>query len=191
MKTVSTGFCNVELRVMQAKLEASGSAERGTMKIEYETIQRSEIDDSVRAIFAEMLRKQGKVRGDLATKADKCKLICMAKVNGKVVAIGGIKQKTASDFAKDKAGMPDLSSEFEWELGYLYTGSDYSRRGIASNIACLLVDAYGKGNLMASTELTANPAMVRVLEKHGFRLFGKPWKSGIHDNYLGLFLKFE
>jgi GNAT superfamily N-acetyltransferase len=161
------------------------------MKIEYETIQCSELDDSVRAIFAEMLRKQGKVQGVLAKKADRCKLICLAKVNGKVVAIGGIKQKTASDFAKDKAGMPDFSNEFEWELGYLYTDSDYSGRGIASNIARLLVDVHGKGNLMASTELTANPAMVRILEKHGFKLFGKPWKSSIHGNYLGLFLKFE
>jgi len=44
---------------------------------------------------------------------------------------------------------------------------------------------------MASTEITANPAMVRILEKQGFRLFGKPWKSDIHGNYLGLFLRFE
>lgn len=161
------------------------------MKIEYETIQCSEIDDSVRAIFADMLQKQGKVGGDFAKKADKCKLVCMARVDGRVVAIGGIKQKTASDFGKDKAGMPGLSSEFKWELGYLYTDSDFSGQGIASNISRLLVDTYGKGNLMASTELTANPAMVRILEKHGFKLFGKPWKSGIHGNYLGLFLKFE
>lgn len=42
-----------------------------------------------------------------------------------------------------------------------------------------------------SAAITANPAMVRMLEKMGFRLFGKPWKSGIHDNYLGLFLKLE
>jgi GNAT superfamily N-acetyltransferase len=160
------------------------------MKIEYEIIQRFEIDGPVRATFAEMLCKQGKVKGDLTTKADRCKLVCIAKLNGKVIAIGGIKQKTASDFANDKAGLPDLSSEFEWELGYLFTDSDYSGRGIASCVTRLLIEAYGKGNLMASTEITANPAMVKILEKQGFRLFGKPWESGIHDNYLGLFLKF-
>lgn len=138
-----------------------------------------------------MLRKQGKVKGDLATKADRCKLVCIAKVDGTVIATGGIKPKTASDFTSEKAGVPDLSSEFEWELGYLYTERDYSGRGIGSNVTRLLVEAYGKGNLMASTEITANPAMVRILEKQGFRLFGKPWKSGIHANYLGLFLRFE
>lgn len=161
------------------------------MKIEYEIVHRLEFDASIRAVFADMLRKQGKVKGDLATKADRCKLICIAKIDGEVVAIGGIKQKTASDFANNKAGVPDLASEFEWELGYLYTDSHYSGRGIASTVTRLLVEAYGKGNLMASTEIAANPAMVRILEKQGFRLLGKPWKSGIHNNYLGLFLKFE
>ncbi|MDO8787831.1 MAG: GNAT family N-acetyltransferase [Sulfuritalea sp.] len=161
------------------------------MKIEYETIQRDQLDDSIRDIFAAMLRKQGKVKGELATKADRCKLICVARIDGNVVAIGGIKKKTASDFDYDKAGIPDLAKEFEWELGYLYTDSGHGGRGLASTIVRLLIDAYGKGSLMASTEIAANPAMVRILEKQGFRLFGKPWKSSIHDNHLGLFLKFE
>ena len=154
-------------------------------------MRRAEIDDSVRATFAEMLRKQGKVQGDLATKADRCKLVCIARVDGTAIAIGGIKPKTASDFSNEKAGVPELSNEFEWELGYLYTDREYSGRGIGSNVTRLLLEAYGKGNLLASTEITANPAMVRILERQGFRLFGKPWKSGIHANYLGLFLRFE
>jgi hypothetical protein len=161
------------------------------VKITYEIIQRAKIDDSVRAAFAEMLRKQGKLKGSLEKKADRCKLICIVRVNDTVIAVGGIKQKTASDFKNEKAGVPDLSSAFEWELGYLHTDCDYSGRGIGSNVTRLLVEAYGNGNLMASTEITANPAMVRILEKQGFRLFGKPWKSGIHGNYLGLFLRFE
>ena len=159
------------------------------MKIEYQMIQRTEIDDSVRTSFAETLRKQGKVKGDLLRKADRCKLLCVVKVDGEVIAIGGIKQKTASDFTK--ARMPELSNEFDWELGYLFTDSEYTGRGIASNVARLLIETYGQGNLMASTEIAANPAMVRILESHGFRLFGKPWRSGIHGKYLGLFLKFE
>jgi len=159
------------------------------MKIEYEIIQRTDIDESVRTSFAVMLCKQGKVKGDLLKKADRCKLLCVVKVDGEVIAIGGIKQITTSDFTK--AGMPDLSNEFEWELGYLFTDSEYTERGIASNVVRLLIKTYGQGNLMASTEIAANPAMVRILENHGFRLFGKPWRSGIHGKYLGLFLKFE
>lgn len=161
------------------------------MKIEYEIIQSEQFDDSIREVFAALLDKQGKVTGDLSKKADRCKILVIARVDGTAVAIGGIKKKTKSDFSNKKAGIPDLEKAFDWELGYLYTEADQCGRGIASTIACLLVDTYGPGNLMASTEIAANPAMVRILEKLGFRLFGKPWKSGIHDNYLGLFLKFQ
>lgn len=160
------------------------------MNLEYRILQRAEINDSVRRTFAAMLKKQGKVEGDLATKADRCTLICLAKVDGEVVAIGAVKRKTPSDFSQEKAGIPHLASEFDWELGYLYTEENFRGRGVASTVARLLVETYGKGNLMASTEIAANPGMVRILERLGFRLFGTPWKSGIHDSYLGLFLKF-
>jgi len=161
------------------------------MKIEYEIIQRNDLNNTLRGVFADMLGKQGKVQGDLSTKADRCKLICIAKVDDKVIAIGGIKQKTASDFENDKACVPTLASEFEWELGYLYTDGGYNGRGIASCVTRHLIDSYGKGNLMATTEITANPAMVTILERQKFQLFGKPWRSNIHGNYLGLFLRFE
>ncbi len=44
---------------------------------------------------------------------------------------------------------------------------------------------------MASTEISVNPGMVKILESNGFKLFGKPWKSSIHEHFLGLFLKFK
>ena len=111
------------------------------MKIEYEVISRRQLNDSVRKIFASMLQKQGKVKGDYLTKADKCKLICIAKIDGEVIAIGGIKEKTASDFSNHKAGIPNLANEFVWELGYIYTDSGYGGRGIASAITRLLIEA--------------------------------------------------
>lgn len=161
------------------------------MKIEYQVTNHSEINDELRATFAEKLGKQKKVRGDLTKKADRCRLICIAKVDGVVVAIGGIKEKTQTDFEDEKAGVPNLAGEFEWELGYLFTEKNYERKGIASTVVRLLLEAYGPGNLMASTEISANPGTVKILEKNGFRLFGRPWRSGIHSNYLALFLRFE
>lgn len=161
------------------------------MKIEYEVISKNEFDDSHRNVFEKLLGKQGKVQGCLKTKVDRCERICIVKVDGNAVAIGAIKRKTETDFSNEKAGIPDLSNEFKWELGYLYTDESYTGHKIASTITNILVDTYGRENLMASTEITANPAMVKILENHGFRLFGKPWKSNIHENYLGLFLKFK
>jgi len=161
------------------------------MKITYEIIQSKDFDDDHRKIFADMLKMQGKVQGNFNQKIDRCKLICIVKVENEMAAIGAIKHKTQSDFSPEKAGLPELSDDFEWELGYFYTQGKFVGQGIASRIAELLIKEYGEGNLMASTEVTANPAMVNILQKNGFHLFGKPWKSGIHGNYLGLFLKFQ
>lgn len=157
----------------------------------YETIKREDFDQILRNNFGEMLRKQGKVRGDFDAMADRCNLICLAKINNDVVGIGAIKQKTKSDFSNNKADLESMEKEFDWELGYFYTENQYLGRGIASNITRILIEAYGDNNLMASTEINNNPAMVKIFEKNGFRLFGKPWKSVIHDHYLGLFLKLK
>ena len=161
------------------------------MEITYRIVHKKDFDASHRDALSSMLQQQGKVGGDLSQKIDRCKLICIASVGDELAAIGAIKEKTESDFSDEKAGLPELSDDFEWELGYFYTQEKYTGKGMASMIAKLLIDEYGTGNLMASTEITANPAMVRILKKEGFLLYGKPWKSQIHDNYLGLYLKFK
>lgn len=161
------------------------------MKIEYEIVNNENLEDEHRKLVSDLLQKQGKVQGELKSKAGRCKMICIAKVDSKVVSIGAIKPKTESDFSNCKAGLTELADQFEWELGYLYTENGFGGKGIASTIVRLLIENYGNDNLMASTEISENPIMVRILEKNGFRLFGKPWKSKIHENYLGLFLKFR
>jgi len=161
------------------------------MVLEFKIVFKKNIEDSDRKIFADLLKKQNKVKGNLQTKADRCKLICIVSKDKQPIAIGGIKPKTRTDFDLNKANLPEIGKEFDWELGYLYTESDYSGSGIAGFLVKTLIREYGKENLMASTETTQNPAMVRILEKNGFKQYGKPWKSEIHENYLGLFLKFE
>lgn len=160
------------------------------MTFKYDIIYKNDIRDNHRVVFGSLLKLQGKVKGDLLKKADRCKFICIVSLDENPIAIGGIKPKTIQYFQKDKADLLNLEGSFEWEFGYLYTDIKHSRKGIASNISKILLEEFGKGNIMASTEITANPGMVKILEKYGFRHYGKPWKSGIHDNYLGLFLKF-
>lgn len=94
------------------------------MKMQFEIVERHELTDSHRRIFADLLKKQNKVRGNLQEKADRCKFICLASFNSKVVAIGAIKQKTASDFNNDKAGVPELSDALNGSWGtYILTMS--------------------------------------------------------------------
>ncbi len=161
------------------------------MNLEFKLIYKDNLKDSDRKTFAELLKKQGKAKGNLNLKADRCKFICIATKNGVPVSIGGIKEKSKSDFNLEKADLPELETEFEWELGYLFTDNSYSKQGIGSFAVKILVNEYGNKNLMASTEISNNPAMVRILKKNEFKHYGKPWRSGIHSNYLGLFLKFE
>jgi hypothetical protein len=143
------------------------------MTLKYDIIYKNDIQDKHRSVFGDLLKLQGKVKGDLLTKADRCKFICIVSLDEEPIAIGGIKPKTKEDFHKDKADLLNLE------------------KGIASNVSRILLEEFGKGNIMASTEITANPGMVKILEKCGFRQYGKPWKSGIHEYYLGLFLRFE
>ena len=161
------------------------------MRIAFQVLARNEINDSVRETFAEALKRQGKIQGNVNEKADRCKLLYIARIDDQVVGIGAIKEKTRSDFSEQKADVTKRADEFDWELGYLFTDPAHTRKGIATNIAKLLVDAHGQGNLMASTEVSANPGMVKIFKKLGFRRYGKPWKSAIHENYLGLFLRFQ
>ncbi len=161
------------------------------MKLEFEVVDKIDLQKHHRQLFAEMLELQGKVQGNLLTKADRCKSICIASIDGKPVAIGAIKTKTRSDFTEIKADLPQLEKEFSWELGYLFTDPKFQGQKIAQNVVKILIHHFGSDNLMASTEITANPGMVKILESNGFKLFGKPWKSSIHEHFLGLYLKFK
>ncbi|TQV85938.1 GNAT family N-acetyltransferase [Aliikangiella coralliicola] len=159
------------------------------MKFELVVVEKHALKDSHRTLFAEMLKMQGKVQGDLRKKADRCKCICIATTNGKSVAIGAIKKKTDSDFAEHKANIPELSKEFQWELGYLFTDPEFQGHKIASSITQSLIRYFGNDNLMASTEITENPGMVKILENNAFKLHGKPWKVIYTGIFWGYFLK--
>lgn len=155
----------------------------------FKVIEKKDITDKDRKIFAELLQKQGKVKGNLLLKADRCKEICIAYIGNAPVAIGGIKIKTESDFDKEKADLIELSKDFEWELGYIYTDENHHGKGFSNSIIEKLLDMNQQENLMASTEIVTNPVMVHLLEKNNFVRKGKSWKSGIHQDELGLFLR--
>ena len=161
------------------------------MKIEYEILYHRDVNDSHRDIFSELLKEQGKVNPPFEKKANRCKILCIVRDEDSYIGLGAIKKKTKSDFSVNKANLSNLEREFDWELGYIYVLKKFEGKGIASNIVRLLLQEYGDDNLMASTEISANPGMVRILEKNGFRHYGKPWKSSLHGNFLGLFLRYK
>jgi len=138
-----------------------------------------------------MLEEQQKVESPYERKADRCKFICIVTDNEIPIAIGAIKEKTKKDFTSAKANLSEYANKFEWELGYMYVKKGYEGLGIATTIVKKLFTQFGEGNLMASTEITENPGMVKILKKYGFIHYGKTWKSVKHENDLGLFLRFK
>ena len=158
-------------------------------KLEFSLFDKTEFTDKHRAILAEMLSKQRKVQGDPNTKIDRCHFLCIVSINSKPVAVGAIKDPTKPDFDPKYADLPKLADKFQAELGYLFTCKEVEGKGLATHVVRMLLSAYGDRPIMASTEVCMNPYMVRILEKSGFKAFGKPWKSEIHGNMLGLFLR--
>ncbi|WP_319500717.1 GNAT family N-acetyltransferase [uncultured Draconibacterium sp.] len=159
-------------------------------KYKFRIIFRNEIDDTLREVVAHLLKEQKKVQPPYEEKADRCKVICVVFDDERPVALGAIKIKTKSVFGRDKANVPELSNKFDDELGYIYVKSKYEGQGIASKVVSLLLKEFRNVNLMASTETTANPGMVKILKRFGFRHYGSTWHSSMeHKNELGLFLK--
>ena len=160
------------------------------MDMDFQILNSNAFTIDARRIFAKMLKEQGKVNGPYENKIDRCKIVCLVSEKNKPVAIGAIKRKTDWDFDKDKSGLDNLRDDFDWELGYIYTKPEYEGNGIAQKVVNKLIDEFGDENLMASTEFTQNPSMVKILKKNGFEHFGNTWKSIRHEHELGLFLKY-
>jgi hypothetical protein len=160
------------------------------MEVIYKVANPEEISDKDKAMFLCLLRQQGKVTNPTIDRINRCKLLCLCIINDNIISIGAIKPKTNSDFDTNKANLNSFRNDFEFELGYCFTLPEHIGKGYSSTIVKLLVDKSKDINLIASTELRENNSMVRILERNGFRLFGKPWKSTIHGGTLGLFLKF-
>ena len=157
--------------------------------IQFVKYLQGEIKTEIATAFVELLKEQDKVQNPSVDKILKCKEICICYFDGKLAAIGAIKPKTASVFKSNKANLEFIASEFEWELGYCYTRKKYRNKGISTYIVRMLLADVGECNLMASTEIYYDNPMVNILEKHGFCLWGQPWKSSIHGGLLGLFLR--
>jgi RimJ/RimL family protein N-acetyltransferase len=158
-------------------------------KITFEIFETESITDTLAQQYVALLKEQGKVKAPNESRIKRCKIIAVATVESRIIGVGAIKKKTESDFDNNKANVPKLAEQFDWELGYCYTNKEFEGRGVSSFIVKNLLNTIGNINLMASTELFHRNSMIRILEKNGFRQIGTPWKSSIHDGLLGLFIR--
>jgi GNAT superfamily N-acetyltransferase len=159
-------------------------------EIVYKIGSPKEFSESEKKRFRALLVVQGKVSKPTIEKVNRCYLLCLCKVDNEIISIGAIKPKTNSDFNNNKADLDKLRNDFQKELGYCFTLPNHTGHGYSSALVQQLLKRVEKENLMASTELRLDNSMIRILERNGFKQYGNPWKSGIHNGTLGLFLRY-
>lgn len=157
-------------------------------KPEYKIGSPSEFTSADKKEFKELLVKQGKVNTPTIEKINRCKYLCVCIVNNKIVSIGAIKPATSFDFDNKHADLDSMGQDFKIELGYCYTEPAHTGKGYSSQIVKLLLSKCASKKIMASTELVSTNKMIGILERAGFKRYGKEWKSNIHGGKLGLFL---
>jgi GNAT superfamily N-acetyltransferase len=158
-------------------------------EVKFKTGKPGEFADDEKEIFKDLLIKQKKVRNPTVQKINACFWLCLCFEGGAIVSIGAIKPSTKFDFDKNHADLEALQNEFKVEIGYCYTEPEYGGKGYSSQIVKLLLEKCGPVNVMASTELRSDNRMKAILEKSGFKFYGRPWKSAIHSGLLGLYLR--
>lgn len=157
----------------------------------FKIIDKQDIDDELAKDFIKLLVKQDKVYIPNKRRIQSCEKLVLCYADQELVGIGAIKTATTSVFDKEKANLKEMRSKVSCELGYFYVDCDYRGFGISNTMTRLLLQNKEKDNIIASTELYPNNVMIKVLEKFGFRQFGKPWPSKKHDGTLGLFIRFK
>jgi predicted GNAT family N-acyltransferase len=160
-------------------------------ELTFKILDKAKITTEIANSFIDLLVKQDKVEKPTVDRIKSCRQLLLCYADTKLIGIGAIKPKTKSDFNVNKADLVNIENQFVWELGYFFTDINFRGYGISTTIARLLLKEKDKENIMASTELYPDNAMIKVLEKFGFRQYGKPWLSARHDGTLGLFLKFK
>lgn len=149
----------------------------------------SEFKDTEIESFLDLLLIQNKVKNPTLDRIRNCKLIAIGYEWDIPVSIGAIKPKTKSDFTEKKANLIDEAYKYDWEIGYFFTDPDFRGKKYSSYIFKELLKIYGRGNIMASTEIREDNTMIYILEKHNFFRKGNAWNSSISDNELRLFLR--
>ena len=160
------------------------------MTIEYLVESPKQMSETNIKCFEHLLDKQGQI--DIVEgKSNRCYKICLVKLNGTSIAIGALKQVYKSPF--DYAGVPELSKNYNYEIGYLFVDKEnihenIGKLGIGKYITRLLLNEIRKDNVFATTEKDNENSMLHILNSVGFKITGKPYKGKKTNKNLCLML---
>jgi hypothetical protein len=149
------------------------------MKIEFLVKEPNLLSKSDVKDFELLLNKQGQI-DTVDGKVDRCYRICLVKLNGNPIGIGALKQVYKSTF--DYAGVPELSKNYNYEIGYLFVDKtniedNLGKLGIGKYITRLLLNEVRNYNVFATTEKNTKNTMMHILKSTGFKLTGDTYKG--------------
>jgi hypothetical protein len=148
------------------------------MEIKYKIDKAEYFSTAEKNCFLELIIRQGKVSEPTIEKIESCPYLCMASYDSKIIGIGALKQIYMTPF--DNAGVPDLKSKFNIELGYLYVldnqdGISFRGLGIGKSITRFLLSHTKNKNIFATTESKESNPMLHILRNFGFTSIGNPY----------------
>jgi hypothetical protein len=105
------------------------------LSLTYKIDSPSQFSTDEKEQFLALLKKQNKVLNINIERIERCYLLCCCFDRDNLISIGAIKPKTVSDFSQEKANLPELVTDFKWELGYFYTeeiqrGKEYHQKSL-------------------------------------------------------------
>jgi hypothetical protein len=160
------------------------------MEITFEIKPPAEFSSLQIEDFLKLLILQNKAGNPSIEKIKKSTFLCMVYADKRAVGIGAIKQVYNTPF--DKANVPDLKSNFTYELGYIFVLDEENLRGqgIGKKICTSLLEKLGNKNVFATTDMDEKNKMKFILEeKLSFKKAGDSYPSREKGKKVGLFLR--
>ena len=127
--------------------------------------------------FCKLVLDGDQVPGDgLSGRVKACLLLGFAYEGKELIAITAVKNPNEQykNGVFMNAGVPELSNEYPYEIGYAFTKAAFRGKGIHQQLVLALIKACGAPNFYGTTKATNVPY---ILKKIGFKKTGNDYSN--------------
>jgi RimJ/RimL family protein N-acetyltransferase len=153
----------------------------------------NDCNDSEKEAFYCLVEKGGEARTDNLTGGiDRARFLAFYYINETLIAIAALKQNL--DYQKnvfERAGIQNLTDNFNLEIGYAFTEEEYRCQGICSTLIHELINKISSEKIFATVRVK-NKNMIKILINAGFQSAGNPFRGSLMCRgkyYIQLFLR--
>lgn len=116
----------------------------------------------------------------LENRLKKSKFLGLEYVDGVVAGVGAVKTPNRSYKERifNSAGISQQHSQYDAELGWIFTSPQYRGKGVAKKLVNELLKKYSKK--IFATVREDNNTMINILKSKGFKQIGEPYGSSLN-----------